>query len=109
MAAWVFEEVAPKGLKKKEAEPSTAEPATEEESEPALPTHRPRLGESVDVDAAREQLLTAELVAEVLAHVPCPADAVVWGGLMQNVKSLLPEGEEDGGAVATALYSVFDE
>ena len=65
------------------------------------------MGESVDVDAAREQLLTTEVVGEVLAHVPCPADAIVWGGYLQNVKSLLPEGEEKG-PVAKALYKVFD-
>ena len=109
MAAWVFEEVAPKGLKKKEAEPSTAEPASIDEAAAASnESRRPRLGDSVDVDAAREQLLTTELVAEVLAHVPCPADAVIWGGYLQNVKSLLPEGEEKG-PVAKELWKAFDK
>ena len=91
-----------------EALPSTAEPTSiDEAAAVSNESRRPRLGESVDVDAAREQLLTTELVAEVLAHVPCPADAVIWGGYLQNVKSLLPEGEEKG-AVAKELWKVFD-
>ena len=66
-------EVARAGKEKEAAEipvPSTAEPASADEECAALPSKRPRLGEAVDVEGAREQLVTTELVAEVLAHIP---------------------------------------